>query len=79
MRAPARHRWLLLTVILVLIFLIWPVYALVPAVYPFLFGLPFSFAWLVFCIVVAFTALSITFRADMRAADKQGPDDEHSD
>jgi hypothetical protein len=79
MRAPARHRWLLLTVIAVLVLLIWPVYALVPAVHPFLFGLPFSFAWLGLCILITFVALSVTFRADMRAAAKQGLDDERSD
>jgi uncharacterized Tic20 family protein len=79
MNAPARHRWLLSVVIVVLVLLIWPVYALIPAVYPFVLGLPFSFAWLVFCILIAFTALLMTFRADMRAAKRQRRGDEYSD
>jgi hypothetical protein len=79
MKVPARHRRLLFIVMVVLVMLIWPVYALVPAVYPFVLGLPFSFAWLVFCILIAFAALLGTFRADMRAAKRQGRGDEYSD
>jgi hypothetical protein len=72
MKAPARHRRLLLVVIAVQIMLIWPVYALIPARLPMVLGLPFSFAWLAFCILIAFLALLLTFRADMREADKNG-------
>ncbi|HET7395608.1 MAG TPA: hypothetical protein VFK12_04155 [Gammaproteobacteria bacterium] len=79
MSAPPRHHRLLAIVILVLVMLIWPVYALVPAVYPFVLGLPFGFAWLVFCILIAFAALLATFRADMRAARAQGRSDEYPD
>lgn len=79
MRAPARHHRLLLVVILVQVLLIWPVYTLVPAMYPFVLGLPFGFAWLVFCILIAFLALLMTFFADMRAAEQSRRDDGHSD
>ncbi|HEX6549147.1 MAG TPA: hypothetical protein VF117_00560 [Gammaproteobacteria bacterium] len=69
----------MLVVILVQVLLIWPVYALVPAVHPFVFGFPFGFAWLVFCILIAFLALLMTFFADMRAAEQSRRDDGHSD
>ncbi|HET7651291.1 MAG TPA: hypothetical protein VFL15_11395 [Gammaproteobacteria bacterium] len=52
--------------------LIWPVYALIPAKLPLVLGLPFSFAWLAICILIAFLALLFTFRADMREAQKNG-------
>ncbi|HET7921990.1 MAG TPA: hypothetical protein VFM15_04475 [Gammaproteobacteria bacterium] len=79
MAAPHRHRWLLGVMLLVLVLLIWPVYAWVPAVHPFVLGLPFSFAWLVLCILIAFVALLLTFRADMRAAGERKKGDAHAD
>lgn len=79
MTAPRRHRWLLVCLVLVLVCLIWPVYAIIPAINPIIFGLPFSFAWLVFCISVTFLALLITFRIDMREAQKQGRGDGYTD
>lgn len=72
MTAPARHGRLLLVVIAVQLMLIWPVYALIPAKLPLVLGLPFSFAWLAICILIAFLALLFTFRADMREAQKNG-------
>lgn len=72
MTAPARHRRLLLIVVGVQVMLVWPVYALIPARLPMVLGLPFSFAWLAICILIAFLALFFTFRADMREAEKNG-------
>ncbi|HEX5339771.1 MAG TPA: hypothetical protein VFX47_02710 [Gammaproteobacteria bacterium] len=77
--APARHRWLLAVMLLVQVLLVWPVYALVPAIYPFVLGLPLSFAWLGFCILITFMALLVTFCADMRAAGKRERNHDHAD
>lgn len=46
----------------------WPGYLLVDRLEPYVFGLPFDFAWLVLWIALVFAALVLTFRADMRAA-----------
>ncbi len=46
----------------------WPGYLVGDRLEPYVFGLPFDFAWLVLWIAVVFVALVLTFRADMRAA-----------
>lgn len=67
-----RHKLLLGVVLLALVASIWPGYLLGDRIEPYLFSLPFSLVWLVGCIVVVFIALLLTFRADMRAAKKEG-------
>lgn len=71
-RAPLRHRLLLGVVLLTLAATVWPGYLLGARIEPYVFGLPFSLLWLVLCIVVVFVALSLTFRADMRAGKRGG-------
>ena len=70
--APRRHRLLLGIVLLALAASIWPGYLLGDRIEPFLFGLPFSLVWLVFCIAGVFVALLLVFRADMREGNRVG-------
>lgn len=73
--APRRHKLLLLLVLLALALCIWPGYLLAARVEPYLLGLPFGLAWIVFCLTAVFAALVFTFRADMRAArERRGRD-----
>lgn len=44
--------------------LIWPIYSAVPPIRPFVFGLPFSFAWVVGWLLVVFGALVVLYRLD---------------
>jgi hypothetical protein len=71
-RAARRHRLLLAVVLFALAASIWPGYLLGARIEPYVFGLPFSMAWLAGCILVVFTALLLTFRADMRAGGREG-------
>ena len=69
---PLRHKLLLAVVLLMLGLCIWPGYLPAARIEPYLFGLPFGLAWIVLCLAVVFTALALTFRADMREAAKRG-------
>jgi hypothetical protein len=44
--------------------LIWPVYPFAGSIRPYLFGLPFSFVWVVGWLVVMFVALVLLYRTD---------------
>lgn len=44
--------------------LVWPVYPLVPAIEPYVLGLPFSFAWVVGWLGVVFGALLLLYWED---------------
>ena len=44
--------------------LVWPVYPLSVDLTPYVFGLPFSFAWTVGWLVVMFVALVLLYRTD---------------
>jgi len=44
--------------------LVWPVYPLAVDLTPYVFGLPFSFAWTVGWLVVMFVALVFLYRTD---------------
>ena len=68
---PRRHKLLLLVVLLALGLCIWPGYLPAARIEPYLFSLPFGLAWIVLCLLVVFAALAITFRADMRAAERK--------
>lgn len=68
--APLRHKLLLAAVVAGLAFCIWPAYLPAARIEPYLFGLPFGLAWIVWCLLLVFVALVFTFRADMRAARK---------
>jgi len=46
--------------------LVWPVYPLVPAIEPYVLGLPFSFAWVVGWLGVVFAALLHLYRTEER-------------
>jgi len=70
--APRRHKLLLGIVLLALAASVWPGYLLGARIAPYVLGLPFSIVWLVAWIVVAFVALLLTFRADMRAGGDRG-------
>ena len=48
--------------------LIWPVFPIFSGAKPLIFGLPFSFAWVVLALAVMFGALLLLFRADEREA-----------
>lgn len=77
--SPLRHKLLLAVVLLMLGLCIWPGYLPAARIEPYLFGLPFGLAWIVLCLTVVFTALALTFRADMRAvADKPGRGDKRA-
>jgi hypothetical protein len=65
---PLRHKLLLAVVLLALALCVWPGYLLAARIEPYIFGLPFSLAWIVLCLILVFTALALTFRADMRKA-----------
>ena len=71
-RAPLRHKLLLAVVLLALGLCIWPGYLPAARIEPYLFGLPFGLAWIVLCLAAVFAALLLTFRADMRAAQRRG-------
>ena len=71
-RAARRHRLLLSVVLIALAARIWPGYLLGARIEPYVLGLPFSLAWLAGCILVVFVALLLTFRADMRAKEREG-------
>jgi hypothetical protein len=43
---------------------IWPVYPLVPAIEPYILGLPFSFAWVVGWMTVVFGALFLLYQSE---------------
>ncbi|MFO8098249.1 MAG: hypothetical protein R6T83_01345 [Salinibacter sp.] len=49
--------------------LIWPVYPAVSGIRPYVFGLPFSFAWVVGWLVVMFGALVVLYRHDHTSDD----------
>ena len=54
----------------ILIMLIFPVFSLGNRVEPFVFGLPFSMAWVIFWIVIEFIGLLIFIKLDSRAEEK---------
>lgn len=60
-RPTSRERGSVLAVVMTVIVaglaLVWPVYPLVPAIEPYVLGLPFSFAWVVGWMGVVFGAL----------------------
>lgn len=47
--------------------LVWPVYPFAGSVRPYVFGLPFSFAWVVGWLVVMFVALVFLYLTDTTA------------
>lgn len=52
-----RKRFFLLVLTLIQISIIWPVYPLVSSIQPTVFGLPFSFFWVVLMLVASFFVL----------------------
>ena len=44
--------------------LIWPVYPMVSGIRPYIFGLPFSLAWVVGWLLVVFLALVALYRSE---------------
>jgi len=71
---PLRHKLLLGLALLILALCVWPGYLPAARIEPYLFGLPFGLAWIVLCLVAVFVTLLLTFRADMRAAGRRGPE-----
>lgn len=71
--APVQRRTVavVITVLVVGLALIWPFYPLVPAVEPYLLGLPFSFAWVIGSMTVVFGALALLYRAEERDSDSR--------
>ena len=56
--------------IFILLMLIFPVFSLGNRVEPFILGLPFSMAWVIFWIVVEFIGLLIFIKLDSIAEEK---------
>ena len=54
----------------ILIMLIFPVFSLGNRVEPFIFGLPFSMAWVIFWIVIEFIGLLIFIKLDTTTEEK---------
>ena len=54
----------------ILIMLIFPVFSLGNRVEPFVFGLPFSMAWVIFWIVIEFIGLLIFIKLDSTTEEK---------
>ena len=54
----------------ILIMLIFPVFSLGNRVEPFIFGLPFSMAWVIFWIVIEFIGLLIFIKLDSTTEEK---------
>ena len=54
----------------ILIMLIFPVFSLGNRVEPFVFGLPFSMAWVIFWIVIEFIGLLIFIKLDTTTEEK---------
>ena len=54
----------------ILIMLIFPVFSLGNRVEPFIFGLPFSMAWVIFWIVIEFIGLLIFIKFDSTTEEK---------
>ena len=54
----------------IVMMLIFPVFSLGNRVEPFIFGLPFSMAWVIFWIVIEFIGLLIFIKLDSRAEEK---------
>ena len=54
----------------ILSMLIFPVFSIGNRVEPFIFGLPFSMAWVIFWIVIEFIGLLIFIKLDSRAEEK---------
>ena len=52
-----RNRIFLFLVLLIQISIIWPVYPAMSDIYPLVFGLPFSFFWVVLMLVASFLTL----------------------
>ena len=65
--APRRRRWIFAAVVAAaLLALVWPVYPRFGGLYPFVFGLPLSFAWVVLWLFVVFGALVWLYHTDHR-------------
>ncbi len=56
--------------IFILLMLIFPVFSLGNRVEPFILGLPFSMAWVIFWIVIEFIGLLIFIKLDSTAEEK---------
>ncbi len=64
---PARRRQRLVFVAILIataLALIWPIYPLFSGIYPLVFGLPLSLAWVVLWLSVMLLALVWLYRAD---------------
>lgn len=57
--------------ILIQLGLIWPVYTLFDGIYPLIFGLPLSFAWVVFMLLCAFFLLAWYYLSDPKVDHQQ--------
>jgi len=72
LRSAARRRVLvpvLSVFALTTLALIWPVYPAVSGIQPYLFGLPFSFAWVVGWLLLTFAALALLYWSERSRPD----------
>ena len=54
-------RWFVVFLMLIQLSLIWPIYPLVGSIEPIVFGMPFSIAWILFCLLLSFFGLLAFF------------------
>jgi hypothetical protein len=46
--------------------LIWPGYSIFSSATPLILGFPLSFAWIIFCTIIGFTALLALYLSDYK-------------
>tara|TARA_B100000900_G_scaffold408357_1_gene422489 strand:- start:471 stop:806 length:336 start_codon:yes stop_codon:yes gene_type:complete len=54
-------RWFVVFLMLIQLSLIWPIYPLVGSIEPIVFGIPFSIAWVLLCLLLSFSGLLAFF------------------
>ncbi|MDZ7718437.1 MAG: hypothetical protein U5K72_06415 [Balneolaceae bacterium] len=54
---------------LISLMIIWPGYTLFSSATPLIFGLPLSFAWIIFCTIAGFAALLTLYISDNKKID----------
>jgi len=63
-RHKTRRKTFIIIVLVVTLALVWPVYSISGDLYPFVLGVPFSFAWVIGCLLVVFGALIWLYRTE---------------
>ncbi len=58
--------------------IVWPGYALFSSAEPLILGFPLSFAWIIFWVIVSFTAMLALYISDIRHEGLNGDDHQSS-